>query len=208
MTPTWLLPVVPLGATSSSGGLLAAALKPHSAHLSLITSTFSLGVLLASLPLAIMIIAMFFQRLIVHGPLDAPLVLSAFIVLGPMSQGGWSLLLNGQNISTLLPLHVQGDFPRSPLMGQMLFASCFAAAFMLWAMGICWIILNCLSIAHVIRKSRSFPLTMAYWGLIFPNGAFSLLCLQLGTVLESQFFQIFGAVWSCERSNRRCEQTY
>ncbi|OCH83849.1 hypothetical protein OBBRIDRAFT_786857 [Obba rivulosa] len=196
MTPVWLLPVVPLSVASSSGGLMANALKAHSTSFSLLTSTFFFGMLLAGLPLAVMIIAVYVQRLIVYGLPSAPLILSAFIVLGPMGQGGWSLLLNGQNVSELLPLHDQGSFPQSLLTGQMLFASCFSAAFMLWSMGICWIIITCFSVAYTLRKTR-VPLSMAYWGLIFPNGAYSLLCVQLGNVLGSPFFRGVGAVWSC-----------
>jgi len=196
MTAVWLLPIVSLIVASSSGGLLANALREHSHTLALLTSAFSFTMVLIGLSLAIMVITVYLLRLIIHGPPDPSLILSAFITLGPLGQGGYSLLVNGQNLSDLLPLHIQSDFPQSPLAGQMIFAACFSGAYVLWSMGICWIIIAVCSIGHV-RRTQDLPFGMAYWGLIFPNGVYSLLCVQLGKVLESPFFHAFGAAWSC-----------
>ena len=38
---------------------------------------------------------------------------------------------------------------------------------------------------------------MTYWGIIFPNGTFALLSVELSKVLDSGFFRAFGAAWSC-----------
>ncbi|EMD37557.1 hypothetical protein CERSUDRAFT_114196 [Gelatoporia subvermispora B] len=195
MTAVWLLPVVSLIVASSSGGLMANALREHSHTLALLTTAFSFTMVLIGLSLAIMIITVYLLRLIIHGPPDPSLILSAFITLGPLGQGGYSLLVNGQELSFLLPLHIQSDFPQSALAGQMIFATCFSGAYVLWSMGICWIIIAVCSIAHV-RRLNKLPFGMAYWGLIFPNGVYSLLCVELGKILESPFFRAFGAVWS------------
>ncbi|KAH7888823.1 voltage-dependent anion channel, partial [Phlebopus sp. FC_14] len=138
MAAVWLLPVVTLIVVSSTGGLLAAALRTQSPRLSLASTAISFTMVIIGLSLAIMMITVYFARLILYGPPDANLILSAFIVLGPLGQGGYSLLQCG------IP-----------------------------------------------------PFGLAYWGLIFPNGVYALLSVQLGVVLNSHFFYVFGALWSC-----------
>ena len=118
MTALWLLPVVTLIVASSTGGLLSNAIREHSHTLALVTSGFSFTMVIIGLSFPMMIITTYLIRLITAGPPDAGLILSAFIVLGPLGQGGFSLLINGTSISELLPLHVGADFPQIPLAGQ------------------------------------------------------------------------------------------
>ena len=82
MTAVWLLPVVTLVVASSTGGLVARALHPHSVTLALITTAFSFVMVLIGLSLALMIITVYLLRLITYGAPDTTLILSAFIVLG------------------------------------------------------------------------------------------------------------------------------
>lgn len=196
MTAVWLLPVVTLIVASSTGGLLANVIREKSHTLALVTTGFSFVMVLIGLSFALMIICVYLVRLITAGPPDAGLILSAFIVLGPLGQGGFSLLQNGQAMSELLPLHLGDEFPMLALAGQMIFAGCFLGAYALWSMGFAWILLALISIAHVAWTNK-LTFSMAYWGLIFPNGTFALLSLQLAKVLDSPFFRGFGAAWAC-----------
>ena len=196
MTAVWLLPVVTLIVASSTGGLLASAIREKSHSLALVTVGFSFVMVAIGLTFAMMIITTYFIRLITAGPPDAGLILSAFVVLGPLGQGGFSLLVNGDDLSELLPLHIGTDFPQSALAGQMIFSGCFIGGWILWSMGFAWIFLACISIAHVARNHK-ITFSMAYWGLIFPNGTFALLSVELSKVLDSGFFRAFGAAWSC-----------
>ena len=82
MTAVWLLPVVTLIVASSTGGLLAKALIPHSTKLALLTTTFSIVMVLIGLSFALMIITVYLLRLITYGTPDVALILSSFIVLG------------------------------------------------------------------------------------------------------------------------------
>ena len=82
MTAVWLLPVVTLVVASSTGGLLAKALHPHSVASALLTTAFSFVMVLIGLSLALMIITVYLLRLITYGTPDITLILSAFIVLG------------------------------------------------------------------------------------------------------------------------------
>ncbi|KAH9946983.1 voltage-dependent anion channel [Amylocystis lapponica] len=195
MAALWLLPVVTLIVASSAGGLLSDALRPHSATYALVTTAFSFTMVANGLSLALMMITVYLLRLIIRGLPDPSLILSAFIVLGPLGQGGFSLLVNGQALSELLPLHNYGRFPEAPLAGQMIYAGCFCAAYLLWSMGIGWILVACCSIFHVLRRNK-VKFSLSFWGLVFPNGVFALLSVQLSKVLDSPFFRVFGALWS------------
>jgi len=115
---------------------------------------------------------------------------------GPLGQGGYSLLVNGENMAKLLPLHLGGHFPFMEQTGQMIFMICFAGAFILWSMGIAWIILAVLSIFSVVRKGK-VPFSMAYWGMVFPHGTFAVLSVQMAKVTDSPFYRVFGALWCC-----------
>ena len=214
MTAVWLLPVVTLVVASSTGGLLAKALLPHSTKLALLTTAFSLVMVLIGLSFALMIITVYLLRLITYGAPDMTLILSSFIVLGkygafqsvnpfvdtptsgPLGQGGYALLLHGENMAKLLPLHLGGNFPFIEQSGQMIFAVCFAGSFILWSMGIAWIIVAIISIFSVVKRGK-IPFSMAYWGMVFPHGTFASLSVKMALVLDSPFYRAFGALWCC-----------
>ena len=89
-----------------------------------------------------------------------------------------------------------GDtFPTIQLVGQMIFAGCFLGAYVLFSMGVAWILLAVISIGHV-WSTHNLPFSMAYWGLTFPNGVSALLCVQLVKVLDSPVFHVIGATWT------------
>ncbi|KAG1832457.1 voltage-dependent anion channel [Suillus variegatus] len=194
MTALWLLPAISLIVASSTGGLLSIALKAQSMELAISTALFSLTMVIIGLSLALMMITVYLARLVISGPPEKLLVLSSFIALGPFGQGGYSLLINGQNLSEILPLYVTGTFPEAG--GQIIFSFCFCGAYILWSMGICWIIISSNSILSVLKKEGAIPFSITYQGLIFPNAVFALLSVQLGNVLNSDIFRGFGAAWT------------
>ncbi|KAG6862254.1 hypothetical protein C0995_002185 [Termitomyces sp. Mi166 len=205
MASLWVLPMVTLIVASSTGGLLANAFINHSIYRSLITTGVSVTALITGLSLALMILTVYLARLVLYGPPDPSLILSAFITLGPLGQGGFSLLLAGQNLSVLLPLHLGDRFPNAALTGDFLHSVCFCGAWILWSMGIAWTAISVISVYAVVRIQR-IPFTVAYWGLIFPTGVFGLLSVELGEVLDNPFFHYFGTIWSMAALPKPMEQ--
>jgi tellurite resistance protein TehA-like permease len=197
MTGVWLLPVVTLVVASSSGGNLCAALKPINYTLAMLSGAFSITMVVIGLVLAMMFITCYVLRLVIHGPPEPALVLSAFIPLGPLGQGGYSLLVAGADLAELFPVRVGQDlnFPNAEITGDAFQIALFCGAFVLWSMGIAIITIAFMTIFEVARKNK-LPFGMAYWGLVFPHGVFAMLTVQLGSVLNSPFFKAFGAVWS------------
>lgn len=97
---------------------------------------------LIGLGLALMMITIYLLRLIVYGPPDISLALSAFVVLGPLGQGGYALLVGGENVALLFPAVVGArQMPASPLVGQMVYTVAFCAAYALFSIGICWAVI-------------------------------------------------------------------
>ena len=90
-------------------------------------------------------------------------------------------------------MHLGINFPQSHVAGQIIYAVCFCFAYLLWCMGLAWIAVSVLSIARRANKLPRF--CIAHWSLLFPNGVFALLSVQLGNVLQSRFYRGFGAAW-------------
>jgi tellurite resistance protein TehA-like permease len=201
LRPTWMVPVITLITMSASGGLFTRSLLPHSRELALVSASVSLIMLAIGLSFTMMLTTSFLLRLYLHGPLDATIVLSTFTTLTPLGQGGFSMLMNGQDIANLFAANdvstimVAGTGMGSQLGGEIVFSLCICGAYVLWSMGLAWVAVACFSIC---RRARTLPrFAISHWCVVVPNGVYASLSLQLGTVLDSAFFTGFGATWAC-----------
>ena len=203
LRPVWMVPVITLITMSASGGLFTRSLLPHSYKLALLSASVSLCMLAIGLSFTMMLTTSFLLRLYLHGPLDATVVLSTFTTLTPLGQGGFSMLMNGQDIADLLASNGSStlSLPLTPaginnaLGGAIVFAVCVCGAYVLWSMGLAWIAVACFSIC---RRARNLPrFSISQWCIVVPNGVYASLSLQLGAVLDSAFFRGFGAAWAC-----------
>ena len=187
-----MVPIITLIVASSSGGLFAKAILPISRTCAIVSAGVSLTLLSIGLSLTMMLTTAFLLRLYLYGPLDANIVLTTFTTLTPLAQGGFSMLINGQNLATLFPATSNPD---TYLIGQLMFSTCICGAYFLWSMGLAWITVACFSIGRRLANLPRFSISS--WCVIVPNGSYALLSLQLATVLKSEFFRVFGAVWTC-----------
>lgn len=169
MTSIWILPVVTLIVASSSGGVLAAALEPHSQAHALLTITASACMVTIGLSLSLMMLTVYLLRLIVHGLPPGATIISVFLPLGPSGQASYSILLVGQAFKSLLPLRHGSSLPlNSASAGDTINIVCICISFALWSFALMWIVFALLGISDVMRKTR-FPFKLPFWGLIFPN---------------------------------------
>jgi tellurite resistance protein TehA-like permease len=176
---------------SSTGAIVSGPMVGHHETLATLSAGFSFLMVLIGLSLALMVITIYLLRLIIHGPPDVSLILSAFVILGPLGQGGYSLLANGANLALLLPAGRTQNAPS----GELVYAVAFCAAFVLWAMGLCWALLAFLAVGNQVLRQGRIPFNVGYWGMIFPNGVYALLSCQLAKVLDSEFFRGYAAFW-------------
>lgn len=87
VTALMLLPVISTIVAAASGGIVAAALpNPQLALGTLIASYILWGI---GMPLAFMILVVYFQRLALHKFPPKSVIVSVCLPLGPMGQGGF-----------------------------------------------------------------------------------------------------------------------
>lgn len=184
MTAAWLLPVVSTIVASASGGIVAEVLpNPDHALWTLIASYILWG---TGVPLAMTILVEYFTRLTLHHLPPREVIVSVFLPLGPLGQGGFAVMQLGK-VSMQL-------FPRTGTLlglssGETLYNVGFLMAIIMWGYGIVWLFFAVASIS----RSR-FPFNMGWWGFTFPLGVFAVSTDTFGKELPSAFFNVLGTV--------------
>lgn len=87
MTAIWLLPIVSCVVAAASGAIVADVLpNPQYALWTIIVSYILWGI---GIPLAIMVMVIYFHRLTVHKLPPKEVIVSVFLPMGPLGQGGF-----------------------------------------------------------------------------------------------------------------------
>ena len=170
MSLSWLFPAVTLVATSSSGGLLAQALRPISPTHALLTVTLAAVILFIGLTLSLTLLGVYFYKLIVFGHLKDEAVITSFMPLGAMGQAGFSFILIGDNFTVLLPAIGSGSasiFLGDAAVGKIIHVACVCTGFMLWSLTTMWFAYALLAFYLVLRRSR-LSFQPKFWGMIYP----------------------------------------
>ena len=87
MTAVWLLPIVSCVVAASSGGIVAEALPNEQYALWTIIVSYVLWGM--GIPLSLMVMAIYLQRLTLHKLPPKAVIVSVFLPLGPLGQGGF-----------------------------------------------------------------------------------------------------------------------
>ncbi|KAI9812895.1 MAG: Plasma membrane sulfite pump involved in sulfite metabolism [Pycnora praestabilis] len=207
MTAAWLLPIVSTIVAAASGGIVAEVL-PNDQH-ALITLIVSYVLWGTGVPLAMVTLVLYFQRLTVYALPPREVIVSVFLPLGPLGQGGFGHATRKSRSKpfaqgTAPPLAIPYS-PQSlsinapptqtqtlhPLAGPILYVLGFITALILWGFGLVWFFFALAS----ITRSR-FPFNMGWWGFTFPIGVYTLATDMFGREMESRFFRVLGTVFS------------
>ncbi|KAG8906706.1 Plasma membrane sulfite pump involved in sulfite metabolism [Tulasnella sp. 403] len=180
----WLLPVVPTVVAGTTGAIVAGALTEVSQPYAYVTTIVTTSLLLMGITMSAAILALYIQRLIIHGFPTAGLSVSIFLPLGPLGQTGYGFLLVGDLLVKLLP---QNTSPANYLAGDgvatALKAVCFAASCTLWMFGLWFLIPATIALA----TSRNVKFGIPWWGLVFPT---------LGNMLHSGFVKVLATIYT------------
>lgn len=197
MNSMWLLPVVTLIVASSAGQVIAADLLPYSPYYALLTAAISAFMVTIGLSLALMILTIYLARLVIHGLPPTGAILSVFLPLGPTGQAGFSIYLFGVNMHKMLPYHDAGEsvFLSSPFIGEIIYALCVATAFVLWSLATMWLAYGLLALKTTLFKSRP-NFKMGFWGIVFPNGVYANLTLNLAEAFDSVGLRVWGSMYA------------
>jgi tellurite resistance protein TehA-like permease len=185
MTAAWLLPIVAPIVASASGSIVASVLpNPHHALTTIVTSYVLWGI---GVPLALVVLTMYFHRLAIHKLPPQEVIVSVFLPIGMMGQGGFGILQLGVQAAKVFPrtgtLHA--------LSGEILYALGWGVAVLLWGFGLVWLFFAVASIS----RSR-FPFNMGWWGFTFPVGVFTMSTITIGREMDSAFFKVLGTVFA------------
>lgn len=109
MTGVWLLPIVSCVVASSTGAIVADVLPDeHHALWTIIVSYILWGI---GVPLAMLVTGIYFQRLTLHKLPPKAFIVSMFLPLGPMGQGGFGYVSVGRSIDRTLRSPSQTLYP-------------------------------------------------------------------------------------------------
>lgn len=158
MTAAWLLPIVAPIVAAATGGIVAESLdNPQHA---LWTITISYILLGTGVPLAMSVLVVYFHRLTVHKLPPREVIVSVFLPLGPLGQGGFAIMQLGTVAKRLFPITgTLGSSSGGNVAGETLYNVGWLIALVMWGYGLVWLFFALASI------SRSpFPFNMGWWG--------------------------------------------
>lgn len=185
MTAAWLLPIVSTIVAAASGGIVAEVLlNPQHALWTLITSYVLWG---TGVPLAMVVLVMYFHRLTVHKLPPREVIVSVFLPLGPLGQGGFAIMQLGNVAMDIFP-KTNSLVLRS---GETLYTMGFGVALVMWGYGLVWLFFA----LATISRTR-FPFNMGWWGFTFPLGVFAVSTVTIAKELPSLFFKVLGTIFS------------
>lgn len=188
MTAAWLLPVVSTIVAAATGSLVAGVL-PH-AEYALITLLTSYVLWGTGVPLAMVILVIYFLRLTTHNLPPKAVAVSTFLPLGPLGQGGFGIMQLGKVALEIFPQ--THTVPTAPHAGEILYVAGFFTAIIMWGFGLVWL---CFAVATIVRSQR-FPFNMGWWGFTFPLGVYTVCTTTLAKEIPSAFFRVLGTIFS------------
>ena len=185
MTAAWLLPIVSTIVAAASGGLVAAVLpNPQHALWTLITSYILWG---TGVPLAMVVLVMYFHRMTVYRLPPREVIVSVFLPLGPLGQGGFAIMQLGKVAMEVMP-KTKSLVPDA---GRILYVVGFGIALVMWGYGLVWLFFALASISR-----SKVPFNMGWWGFTFPLGVFAVSTTTMAEELPSLFFKVLGTIFS------------
>jgi len=186
MTAAWLLPIVSTIVAAASGGIVANVLpNPEHALMTVIISYVLWG---TGIPLAMGILVIYFQRLTLHALPPREVIVSVFLPLGPLGQGGFAIMQLGKVAMEVFPkTGTLGESQTRP--GDILYILGVAVALIMWGFGLVW---GFFALASISRSK--FPFNMGWWGFTFPLGVFTVSTTTLGEELGLEGFKVLGTV--------------
>jgi len=197
MTSIWLLPIVTLIVAASAGAVVGEALFPIDVGRACLTLATSLFLCVIGISLALMVIVIYLQRLILHGLPQGLFIFSVYLPLGPLGQSGYAFLTMGQSARMFFPLASGGTtnvFADSSA-PHVIYAIAWLVSFALWSLATAWVALAVLALTDTLRKGL-LPFKITFWGMIFPNGVYANLTIQLGVSIDSTILKVWGSIYA------------
>lgn len=188
ITAALLLPIVPPITAAATGSVLAEILMhryPTYAFTIMVVSYLVLGI---GLPLALLILVLYFQRLLLFKSPPRDVIISVFLPLGPCGQGGEACLHLGRVALHLFPVistpAASSGVPQLFSVGQALYGAGLISAMLLFGLGIWWLAIGAFTIVRELKRGK-LGFNMGWWGLTFPFASLAICTARLAIELDS-----------------------
>ncbi|KEQ65046.1 sulfite efflux pump SSU1 [Aureobasidium melanogenum CBS 110374] len=186
LTAACLLPAVSCLVAASTGGQVAQmeALQAHEALWTLLTCycCWAIGFFVG-----LMILCIYFYRLLLFKLPSQEVVVSVFLSLGPLGQGSFGILQCGKAAKMI--------FPKLTVLpseaGTILYVMGLIMGLVIWAMAIPWM---CFAVGSVLRLKFRFPFNIGWWAFLYPVGGVASATITLSAELDSAFFGVVAEV--------------
>lgn len=183
ITAALLLPIVPPITAAATGSVIAEILMetyPTYAFTIMVVSYLVLGI---GLPLALLILVLYFQRLLLFKSPPRDVIISVFLPLGPCGQGGEACLHLGRVALHLFP-NISRPSPPSGVpqlfsVGQALYGAGLISAMLLFGLGIWWLAIGLFTMIRELKRGK-LGFNMGWWGLTFPFASLAICTARLG----------------------------
>ncbi|PWN51040.1 hypothetical protein IE53DRAFT_343002 [Violaceomyces palustris] len=186
-TAALLLPIVPPITAAATGSVLSEILMERYPTYSMTIVVVSYLVLGIGLPLALLILVLYFQRLLLFKSPPRDVIISVFLPLGPCGQGGEACLHLGQVALKLFPKvsTLPGNGVTQLIsVGQALYGAGLVSALLLFGLGVWWLLIGVMTLLREVRRGR-LKFNMGWWGLTFPLASLAICCARLAIALDS-----------------------
>ncbi|BGP36173.1 Plasma membrane sulfite pump involved in sulfite metabolism [Rhodotorula kratochvilovae] len=198
MTAAWLLPIVPLITEAAVGSTLCKFLLLEG------RTTYCLTLFIASylcggigMLLAAAVIVLYLQRLILHHLPPREVIVSSWLPVGPIGQGGFAIIELGHVAVDLFP-RLAAEKPYLAQLGHPMLGAAVLIGLLLWGLGIWFAFLAVVSISSQFRRTKTGTGTavfnMGWWAFTFPLGSLNLLTISLATVFDAMFFKVCATI--------------
>ncbi|SJX66621.1 related to SSU1-plasma membrane sulfite pump [Sporisorium reilianum f. sp. reilianum] len=193
ITAALLLPIVPPITAAATGSVIAEILMeryPTYAFTIVVVSYLVLGI---GLPLALLILVLYFQRLLLFKSPPRDVIISVFLPLGPCGQGGEACLHLGRVALHLFPAistpAASSGVPQLFSVGQALYGAGLISAMLLFGLGIWWLAIGVCTIVRELKRGK-LGFNMGWWGLTFPFASLAICTARLAIELDSLTLKI------------------
>ncbi|SPC68134.1 related to SSU1 - plasma membrane sulfite pump [Ustilago sp. UG-2017b] len=198
-TAALLLPIVPPITAAATGSVIAEILMeryPTYAFTIMVVSYLVLGI---GLPLALLILVLYFQRLLLFKSPPRDVIISVFLPLGPCGQGGEACLHLGRVALHLFPNISQPSPPSGVAqlysVGQALYGAGLISAMLLFGLGIWWLAIGLFTIIRELKRGK-LKFNMGWWGLTFPFASLAICTARLAIELDSLALKVTYTVFA------------
>ncbi|CAE6488319.1 unnamed protein product [Rhizoctonia solani] len=196
VTAALLLPVVPtitIAATGATLGNLLVDEYPGYVFHMWIASYIACGI---GTSLALMILALYLQRLAFHHLPATDMIVTVFLPLGPTGQSGVALCNLGRLAISLQPyLHSKPELEALAQAVYGVYALGIIGALCMMGLGLWYWAVAILAFGGRMRGGEVKPeFNMGWWGFTFPLASLTLCVLALGAELHLMFLKVLGTI--------------